>query len=567
MGVMVNNVLRIVRGAGLLTGLASLLCVKAVTLSPDDASTAKNAHRIFNQLNDAGRQWGSSLNHNRLGFFPAIVPAGTVLYHGDHTDQQPTGLEWLAFKVEHAELFAPSHLIPPGGTTQRADKKNGKPRRQQQLPLLNTEPPGHRIELTNPSSHDDCPGECDGAQTGSPVIKPHTRGYLHTYQVSRDLQILYIDGMSAAKTTFGTLDSQDLVLCDDKIGNISEIPAFGDPIRAPMICDMLAEWGYDGFIRMETGFELIHCDFSKGLEFLSARRTFYPRDKIGNEKNRLFQLARAVVDRYDGLGADRLKIDFSSMVSGWYFPINLTYTDPTRPDLIRFGSVGPQELQMIKHHLSQVCKLPRRFTVDWQAATDMIVKRYSGKFAFMMSPNISAVDFIEEIELLTLMYVDAPSLPGDTSSLMVGDKPDSDMSEGITRCAENYLLPSKRLRGVWELEDKLIFTAIETVTRSICTTIFTIWAALLTASDGERSGLGINAESPSIELKKAVVKGRRKIRELTENLDWSEFKKASPCLPNELMFVAMWPMGNDEDHFNPRCVGVEEFDFDRRHYW
>ncbi|KAJ2976506.1 hypothetical protein NQ176_g4914 [Zarea fungicola] len=566
---MLSDRLHIVTGAGLLTGLASVFCVEAITLRPADASAAKNAHRIFNQLSDAGRQWGSSLNHNGLGFFPAIVPAGTVLYHGDRTDQQPTGMEWLAFEVEHAELFAPSHLVPPGVSIQSENKKKVEIRSQQQLPLLNTVASGHHIEPNDPTSPGDCAGDCDNTRAGSPVIKPHTRGYLHTYQVLRDLHILYIDGMSAAKTNYGTLDSQDLVLCDDKIGNISVLPSFGDPIRATMICELLADWGYDGFIRMETGFELIHCDFSKGLEFVSARRTFYTRDKMGNDKNRLFQLARGVADRYDGLGADRLKIDFSSMVSGWYFPINLTYTDTTRPDLIRFGSVGPQELRMIKDHISHVCKLPRRFTVDWQAATDMIVKRYSRKFAFMMSPNISAIDFIEEIELLTLMYVDAPSLPGDTSSLLgMEGKPDSDMSEEIARCTENYLLPALSVRGLWELEDRLIYTAIETVTRNICTTIFTIWAALLTASkDGEHSSSGMDAETPSRELKYAVDKGRREIRELMENLGWSEFKKVSPCLPNELMFVAMWPMGNEEDHFNPRCVAAEEFDFYRRNYW
>ncbi|OAA76978.1 hypothetical protein LEL_06662 [Akanthomyces lecanii RCEF 1005] len=319
------------------------------TILPSSACAIKNAHHIFNQLNNAGRQWGSSLTHNGVGFFPAIVPAGTLLYHGDHTDQPPTNPEWLAFEIEHAELFALSYL--------RSSRKvqDGLTRNDQtpaQKPVLNNALSFHPGGFGEGSSYGH-PADSASVPQGFPEAYRNIRGYLHTYQASRDLKVLYLDGMAAAKTTMGTLDSQDLVLCEDKIGNLSKSFPFCEDVRASMICEMLADWGYDGFVRMEAGFELVYCDFSKGFSFLSARRTFYPRDKLSDGRHQLYMGLRAAAERYDGIGTERLRIDFSSMVSGWMFPINLTNTDPNRSDLARFSSVKQHELRAIKRRVSQ----------------------------------------------------------------------------------------------------------------------------------------------------------------------------------------------------------------------
>ena len=37
-------------------------------------STQSNADTIFNAIHSAGRQWGSSVNHNGVSIFPATVP-------------------------------------------------------------------------------------------------------------------------------------------------------------------------------------------------------------------------------------------------------------------------------------------------------------------------------------------------------------------------------------------------------------------------------------------------------------------------------------------------------------
>ncbi|KAF1729951.1 uncharacterized protein CRV24_010495 [Beauveria bassiana] len=524
------------------------------TMLPSSASAIDNAHHIFNQLNSAGRQWGSSLAHNGVGFFPAIVPAGTLLYHGDHTDQPPTHPEWLAFDVEHAELFAVSRLRS-SGTTRRVQGglTNQAPA---QKPVLIGAPSHHRGDAAEDSSHGHPAGPASVPECPSGGCR-NIRGYFHTYQASRDLRVLYLDGMAAAKTTMGTLDSQDLVLCEDKIGNLSDSFPFGEDKRASMICEMLTDWGYDGFVRMEGGFELVYCDFSAGVSFLSARRTFYPQDKLSDEGQQIFEVFRAAAEHYDGIGAERLRIDFSSMVSGWLFPINLTNADPDRPELPRFSSVKQPELRAIKSQVSHAY---------------MIVKRFSRRFILLTSPNCSLYNFIEEIESATLTYVDAPRRPGDTSSLPAVDSPidrgEVSITEEVLQCTEHFLLPSTKLRDLWETEDKLIHLAIETVTRDICTVLFSVRAALLKASpDTKSGGFRINTANSTEELRDAVKKGRHELRRLTKKLGWSEMKKISPCLPDEIMFAAMWPIGNDEDHFNPGCVKMNDLNFTRQRYW
>ncbi|KAM3498269.1 hypothetical protein MY10362_008397 [Beauveria mimosiformis] len=282
--------------------------------------------------------------------------------------------------------------------------------------MLFSAPSHHPGDASQGSSHGRPAGPASVPEC-PPAGCRNIRGYLHTYQASRDLRVLYLDGMAAAKTTMGTLDSQDHVLCEGKIGNLTGSFPFGEVERASMICEMLADWGYDGFVRMEGGFELVYCDFSTGVSFLSARRTFYPQDKLSGEEHQMSQGFRAAAEHYDGIGAQRLRIDFSSVVSGWLFPINLTNPDPDRLDLPRFSSVKQHELRAIKSQVSHACKLPRRFTVDWQATTDMIVKRFSRRFILITSPNYSLYKFIEEVKLATLTYVDALRRPGDTSSL------------------------------------------------------------------------------------------------------------------------------------------------------
>lgn len=67
----------------------------------------------------------------------------------------------------------------------------------------------------------------------------NNRGYFHTYHTNRDLNLLYIDGMGAAKSKLGTLDSQDLVLRENKTGSWDVY--MDEAGRANSICDTISK--------------------------------------------------------------------------------------------------------------------------------------------------------------------------------------------------------------------------------------------------------------------------------------------------------------------------------------
>lgn len=84
-------------------------------------------------------------------------------------------------------------------------------------------------------------------------------GWLHTYQTTKELRLVYVDGMSAGKSHIGTLDSQDRILFNDTIpyGGVSQ-----ETERAKAVCRISAEeWDnrIDGVIRVAGGFEIILC--------------------------------------------------------------------------------------------------------------------------------------------------------------------------------------------------------------------------------------------------------------------------------------------------------------------
>ena len=76
-----------------------------------------NANHIFNTIHSSMRQWGPSLNHNGMSLFLAVVPEGTILYHGTNLPDAESGMEWVAFErdlaLQFAHLYLPPSPLPP----------------------------------------------------------------------------------------------------------------------------------------------------------------------------------------------------------------------------------------------------------------------------------------------------------------------------------------------------------------------------------------------------------------------------------------------------------------------
>lgn len=518
--------------------LAAVAAVQAGRdpILPFHESARANANHIFNAVHSAGRQWGSSLNHNGFGFIPAVVSAGTSFYHGGYTEEPPDGPEWLAFEVEHAEFFA---RPPPRGPGRHRPCPEGK----------HLHPVADQAEMYS--------GGCDE--------EGQVRGYLQTYHTTRDIQLLYLDGTSAGKTYVGTLDSQDEVLCQDdsRQGDI-----LGDEMRrAKALCDMVTEWGWDGIMRMEVGFEVIYCNFSAGLHLDSSLRTLLPEDRLKRDADSVPLWLRAAAERYDGIGGDRVKLDFSSMVSGFFFPINISSTDPERPDLIRLGAAKREHLRDIKAYLQNVFAEPRKFVVNWQAVVDMIIARFGKRLAAMASVGVSGDQFIAELEGVALTYYEAPGAPGDIT--LEADEDDRNRTgEALDRCVAHYLKPALPRQKDWTLSDALIHTALEAVAQRICSDLFLMRAILLDATpDAAPDAYLIKRGVKSTEMENAVKQSRVIARNLVQELAWTTWKKPQLCSEEEVLLVAMWPIGDDVDHFHPGCVSFEEATANRRSYW
>lgn len=501
----------------LLLAIAAAVAADQAPLKPSHDSARENAFDIFNAIDSAGRQWGSSIYHNGFGFIPATMPKGTIVYHGRHENDIPDEPEWLAFEPEHSEMFARS-------------MKPGEDR------VLPSQPPvpDAQIPLGVEAAGED----------------PYRRGYLQTYRTRRNLNLLYLDGMAAAKSDWGPLDSQDLVLRE---GEPRQDPLRDEPWRAQRLCDIVKPMGYDGVVRMEAGFEVIHCNFTDSLDLVSSARSIRESGKLTNQFP-MYQFTRAVSQRYDGIGADRLRLDFSSMVSGLFFPINISSTTPGRPDLKRLGAAQPHELLGLKEYVLDISTKPRRFTVNWQAVVDQIVTRFADRFALMSLEHLKLTDFIEEVESAALTYYDAPSLPGDIS---VADQEQRD-ADALKRCSEHYLLPAIAWKDDWSPEDDLIHTAIKEVAHRICDTVQDNRLILYEASrgckdcpHGDRSSK--DDDDHTERLQQAAIKARSAIQTLMSDLGWSVWKRTRPCPADELMFVAMWPFGDEQDHWSPGC--------------
>lgn len=499
--------------------LAAALAVRARngepvadTSGPSAEIARLRAPKIFNAVNNAMRQFGSSLHHNGMSFFLATVPEGVLLHHGNASPLSPSQPDWLAFEIEHAENFARGRWGSGPGRS-----RGGSPARRSQTVL----------EPVNEDDDDD-----------------ESHGYLHVYRTTRSMRYIYVDGMGAGKTSMGTLDSQDLILRSKRPEDDAEParwpqdhegdhppkgPGGGGPMgerqRAIDLCELVQKWGLDGIIRMEAGFEIIQCDFSNGLEQIQAlQRPKNIDPRPGHKRLGGLEQLRGLAERYQGIGSTRTIIDYSSMVSAFFFPINLTNPDAKRQDLPRLSSADPDGLAAIKAYVDKmvyerVDQISR--AIDWQDVTDIIVARYADRLKLMAEEILTLEEMAGEISFLTNVFIDNQ----DGS-----DKRD----KAITRCTYFYL---RSVSPVTE-PDVLIKTALETTSRRICQVLLHIHQLVVDNPSPDETSLNTSV---------------RALEQLNEYLNWPRFKRCPPCAINEVCLIPMWPFGTVDQYNSPRC--------------
>ncbi|EEY18793.1 conserved hypothetical protein [Verticillium alfalfae VaMs.102] len=480
-------------------------------IQPDSGSARDNARHIFNAVHSAMRQWGSSLNHNGMSFFPATIPQGVLLYHGTTAPDAVTGLEWLAFEIEHAEVFAPLLLERQGPPDhpQNRRRQNGPPETSH-LHVSESE----KVVVSRPD-------------TPRAQERPTRDGYLHTYRVTRPQRLLYIDGMSGAKCDLGTLDTQDILL-RNRTGRAASTR---DIEPRPS-----ATWLRSGRSTESSAcsrLEVIKCRFEDGMELVSAKKR--PQRRAGDLDLNQLEYIRAVAQRYWDIAATRVHVDFSKMVSAFFYPVNLTNPDPKAAEHPRMVFMPWEELESIRTDVAEslsTFEVPQ-LTESWQGITDMVFSRYSDRLRFM-AEKATWDDIRSELNVLLDSFVNYTPSAGP------------DISAGTRECAEHFLRPVNS--STWQ--DKLIRVAFETVLTRLCTDLFSVRDIVSKPEEDENT------------LKKVRIV----IRDLMGWLEWTEWRKCSPCDVNEICFVAVWPHGKPEDHYSPSCLNKTQLQ-DRRGYW
>ncbi|KAF1989072.1 hypothetical protein K402DRAFT_391225 [Aulographum hederae CBS 113979] len=509
--------------------LTCLLKLSTSLPSPTSASEPltelRNANHLFNAVHSSMRQWGSSLDHNGMSFFLASVPAGTQFYHGTHQQAPINGMEWLAFEPEHAAVFArprrpsgrrpdepPGAGHPPGGENPPKGGPSGSTHERDTLPWI-----GETVSNYHKSDRADSqqPLMIQESERTPPHKNDDSReGYLHTYATSHDLSLLYIDGMSAAKSDKGTLDSQDAVLLDVNLTQHLH-PGFWEYDRAAQLCDLAQnKWvgKIDGFLRMEMGFEIVLCNFTEHLILERASRTKDPHQN----SFMMFGYYRAVANRFQGIGGARVNIDYDTFVSAYTDDDNLDLFDGSQSQLPRLLSASNSSIAEIRDRVTgmvlahaPMSRYGQQGRRNWQAVADMVVERYSARLQHLVSgafTNISSL--ADEIEVLLSPFIDYDS---------------RNTSLEIHRCA------TQSLPSISSGSKALAERAILSVSTSICSTL--------------SNSLAESNYDAAIAM----------IREVMQYLRWTTWKQCSGCGVDEVCFIPIWPTGRTRDWEHPEC--------------
>jgi hypothetical protein len=514
-----------------------------ISLPVNGVPEVYNANHIFNAIHSSMRQWGSSINHNGMSVFLATVPAGLPLYHGNSRPQVIQGMEWLAFEPEHAMVFAWPHLHPPVTGPPAADEAASDGSTIEQI---DTRKSSRGVESASflqfgPTSRSHYrPNE--QVPLGIPDTYQNTSGYLHTYTTKHALRLLYVDGLSAGKTSNGTLDSQDILLLNQTYpGEHGRM--FNDWERGVGLCNLsstLWQNKIDGILRMEGGFEIILCDFDTHVERTDILAI--SREKEINDPEHGFgglgdwSYFKAITSRYHSIGGDRVRLDYEEFVSVLAYPEvkglwdNNVQSDYAMP---RLQNVKRSDLLKMRSDVTRMILSKDWDKVgkerDWQTVADMVVARYGKPLRYLRNEKSVREDKEKMQEYLGNLLRPFIDYSNRSTTLETN------------RCVAQLvpLLPSHTA--------SLAHRTVSTITQHICDTLLTA----LTVTSTPASAL-----SQATEL----------INNLVDYLQWTSWKQCPTCADEEVCYIPIWPMGTHEDHAQPRCRS-EQSASGRWGYW
>ncbi|KAL5641669.1 hypothetical protein ACGC1H_001966 [Rhizoctonia solani] len=488
---------------------ASARATEQVVLS-DYEEQPRDSFAIFNEVNGLLRQWGNALRPNGFSVTLASIPSHTLLYHARTDPDEPSSPEWFAFDPEM------SYGIYGG--------------------------------------------------------RQNTSVFLRTYRTTSPLdRLLYFNGLSAALTFSGTLDSQDLLtftLWSDP---------FGDYARAARLCAWAKHPSRNikGFVRTNAGFEVLLCDVTEwGLELVRNVNVTRWADEMDDHSDRrgsdrdgergrkpwpphpppspndppapppdnprdrprlpgpprgshLFaqyasswEWLRAASHTYDGVGEARVRL-----YSGWHIT---AYGISGSESVGRIASLSNETIDAWRLEVDRMVSDSMRGAnsgVNWRGVTDMVVTRYGDRL-------------LQLKELLRLAYQDGAYISSTNTSVHLKHAHrlvsslllpffdwNASRDEHIGLCTNSVLLPSLDLVNRYE---KKLWEAIAHVHKSICTVLVDVHSEL-------------TSFGPKVDL---VI-----IEELIAQLDWSVWVRCPEVCPwGEICYIPIWPLSGFGKH-------------------
>ncbi|RAL05330.1 uncharacterized protein BO80DRAFT_345635 [Aspergillus ibericus CBS 121593] len=329
-------------------------------------------------------------------------------------------------------------------------------------------------------------------------------GYFHTYRTKRELRLIYFDGQSAAKSLKGTLDMQDIVLRN--ASHFDGSPAEGDNLRADDLCALARDqWDnrVDGFLRMVGGFEIILCSFAKDLNVVSILSTYPARKEDGGSG---LSYARALATRFDGIGGDRVSINYDDFVTMFAYPDAMYFDGNGLPRVINDSA----RLEPVRAHIDRLVKQPdqTKDTFNWQNVVDMIITRYHYRINLMLSSAISTHhELRRELHLAIEPFINAHA---------------RNSTAEIERCANQFWVAGANMTSVPA-------QAVSHVSERLCSSLV--------------AGAGAETYDQGIAI----------IEDLKRYLDWAIFRKCTCCELDEICQLPIWPSGSREDFIQPQC--------------
>lgn len=502
-------------------------------------AVVKDSFVIFNEVNGLLRQWGNALRPNGFSVTLASVPPNTLLYHARTDPDEPSSPEWFAFDAEM------SYGIYGG-------RKN-------------------------------------------------TSVFLRTYRTTATLgPLLYFNGLSAALTFSGTLDSQDLLV--PPLNTSNNNTPFEDYARAERLCAWASTRHIAGFVRTNAGFELLWCDMqSHGLKLVRnvdvtrwADEMDDHSDRTGSDKdgergggpgrhrgpppdgldrrpfpghpepggrppgkgfNMFAQYAswewlRAASHTYDGLGESRVQLH-----PGWHVTARgiVGSSNSESGPTSRMASLSNGTIAIWREEVDEMLRMgleERRENsrVDWRALTDLIVARYGDRL-----PQLK--------ELLNLAH---QSSILETHDVFV-DHGYTSFTNASTHLQHAYRLISSLVLPFFDHETSKE-ERVETCTNSITpdltvpngemdvTTSYErkLWAAITHVHrsicsvliDTHSELIALRPHQPLLAPRAAGLEASvLRVEQLISQLDWSVWVRCPEvCAWGQVCYIPIWPL-------------------------